>query len=58
MEHLRQVLSGEDKAAMWAALTRMKLSPKDKVGIRNKAKVTALAGWEVGAIFFISESES
>ena len=29
MKVLRQVLSGDDKTVMWAALDRMKLSPKD-----------------------------
>ena len=31
MEQLRAVLQGKDGTAMWAALDRLKLSPKDKV---------------------------
>ena len=39
MQHLREVLKGDDKAAMWASLNRMKLSPKDKVGMPKSVQV-------------------
>ena len=35
MQQLREVLKGDDKTSMWASLNRMKLSPKDKVGMQK-----------------------
>ena len=35
MQHLGEVLKGDDQTAMWESLNRMKLSPKDKVGMQK-----------------------
>ena len=47
MQQLREVLKGDDKTSMWASLNRMKLSPKDKVGMQKSEVMAVLAGWEV-----------
>ena len=47
MKHLREVLKGDDQTAMWESLNRMKLSPRDKVGMQKSEVMAGLAGCEV-----------
>ena len=47
MRHLREVLKGDDQTAMWESLNRMKLSPRDKVGMQKSEVMAGLAGCEV-----------
>ena len=47
MQHLGEVLKGDDQTAMWESLNRMKLSPRDKVGMQKSEVMAGLAGCEV-----------
>ena len=57
MRHLRKVLQGDNKTAMWASLNSMKLSPKDQVSIQKCLVIAALEGCEMTCeVKFVQDS--